>query len=170
MMKQTAVSMRAAVLGALLPLFLLLPALLLPAQAQTISTQTVDVGHTGDVGQYTSQAIVNGNPAISYRDVTNFDLKFARNSAADGSGAWTTVTVDSGGNVGAYTSLAVVNGNPAISYYDQTNGDLKFARNSAADGSGTWTTVTVDSTGGVSSSPCAYGKRISPAASSSRAT
>jgi len=97
------------------------------------------------VGEHTSLAVIGGNPAISYYDNTNEDLKFARNSAADGSGTWTTVTVDAAGVVGRYTSLAVIGGNPAISYYD--NADLKFARNSAADGSGTWTTVTVDSAG-----------------------
>src|SRR5438309_34861 len=105
-----------ALLGALCVLFLMLP-----APAQTISTQTVDVGHTGDVGYYTSLALVGGNPAISYFDLTNGDLKFARNSAADGSGTWSTVTVDSSGNVGYYTSLALVGGNPAISYFDNTN-------------------------------------------------
>ncbi len=104
------------------------------------------VDNTGGVGRYTSLAVLaDGTPAISYSDSTNGDLKFARNSAADGSGAWTIVTVDNSANfVGAHTSLAIVNGTPAISYHDATAGDLKFARNSAADGSGAWTIVTVD--------------------------
>jgi hypothetical protein len=78
------------------------------------------------VGHYTSLAVVAGRPAISYLDSTNYNLKFAINSAADGSGTWTAIAVDSAGNVGEYTSLAVVDGRPAISYYDNTNGDLKF--------------------------------------------
>jgi hypothetical protein len=84
------------------------------------------VDSAGDVGEYTSLAVVEGRPAISYHDGTSRDLRFAINSAADGSGTWTLITVDSAGNVGEYTSLAVVDGRPAISYYDNTNGDLKF--------------------------------------------
>ncbi len=73
---------------------------------------------------------------------------YARNSAADGSGAWQIVVVDkSGGDVGYYPSLAVVNGNLAISYFDYTSRDLKYVR--ASDVSGTiWgTPLTLDSTG-----------------------
>ena len=107
---------------------------------------TITVDSTGTVGEHTSLAVVDGKPAISYYDQTNADLKFARNSAADGSGMWTTITVDGIGGitVGEYTSLAVVDGKPAISYYDSTNADLKYARNSAADGSGTWSLAVAD--------------------------
>ena len=83
---------------------------------------------TGDVGLYTSLAVVNGNPAISYYDATNGDLKFARATDASGTAWATPLTLDSTGDVGLYTSLAMVNGNPAISYYDATNGNLKFIR------------------------------------------
>jgi predicted outer membrane repeat protein len=119
----------------------------------TWSLAVSDTGSVpGHVGEYTSHAIVDGKPAISYYDNSNGDLKFARNSEVEGSGTWTTVTVDSAGNVGYYTSLAVVGGKPAISYYDIDSGDLKFARNSAVDGSGTWTNITVDSAGSMSAS------------------
>src|SRR5438067_926841 len=107
----------------------------LTASAQTITTTTIDIGSGGNTGSYTSHAIVAGNPAIAYYNVTEGNLMFARNSAADGSGSWTITTVVSLGDVGLYPSLAIVNGNPAISYYDQTNGDLMFVRNSAVDGS-----------------------------------
>jgi hypothetical protein len=105
-------------------------------------------------GQYTSLAILsNGNPAISYWDIQNSDLKFAYSSTVNGAlNTWTIVTVDpSVANVGFYTSLAILNnGNPAISYYDGTNGDLKFAYSSTVNGAiGTWSSATVDSAGTV---------------------
>jgi hypothetical protein len=114
----------------------------------------VDTGvQSGTVGQYSSQAIVNGNPAISYYDASSGDLKYIRATDANGTNWGTPVTLDSSGDVGRFTSLVVVNGCPAISYYDATNAtnvtkrDLKYVR--AADASGTsWgTPVTLDSTG-----------------------
>lgn len=38
----------------------------------------------GNVGQYTSNAIVNGNPAIAYYDVDGRDLKYVRATDASG--------------------------------------------------------------------------------------
>jgi hypothetical protein len=103
------------------------------------------------VGGFTSLAVVNGNPAISYYDATSFDLKYVRALDANGTFWGTPVTVNSTGSVGAYTSLAVVNGRPAISYRDSTNGDLNYVQASDANGA-TWfsiDTVIVDSTGDV---------------------
>ncbi len=111
--------------------------------------QTVDSA-AADVGEYTSLAVVDGKPAISYFDNTNNQLKFTINANADGSGAWTTQIVDTTGNTGYYTSLAVIDGNPAISYYVAGTADnLRFARNANADGSGAWTFTDIDTTGDV---------------------
>jgi hypothetical protein len=112
---------------------------------------TTTVVNTDDIGQYASLATLAANvPGIAYYDVTNADLKFARNAAADGSGAWTITTIDSTGNVGQYASLVVLpSGFPAVAYYDATNGALKYAVNDTTDGSGTWTLTTVDDTGDV---------------------
>ncbi len=101
----------------------------------------------GNIGQYTSGAIVNGMPAMAYYDVSNGDLKYVISTDVNGRAWGTPVTVANTGTVGQYISLAVVNGNPAISYYDATNGDLKFVR--AADAAGTaWgVPLTLDATG-----------------------
>ena len=89
---------------------------------------TVDSG--GGVGQYTSVTVgADGLPVISYRDVTNGNLKVAHcsNVACTSS---TTTTVDSGDYVGEWTSVTVgADGLPLISYRDRdvTNYDLKVA-------------------------------------------
>ena len=126
----------------------------LAARAQTITTTTVhagigvttytDIGFVSDSGLSTSQAIVNGNPAISYRNYPQMSLMFARNTTATGSGTWITTTVSNIANVGAYSSLAIVNGNPAISYFDDTTDVLKYVRALNANGTSWGTPVTVD--------------------------
>jgi ABC-type phosphate/phosphonate transport system substrate-binding protein/predicted enzyme related to lactoylglutathione lyase len=130
----------------------LLVLLAFPAGAQTITKLTLDTGSGGNLGQYASHAIVDGNPAISYLDDSNGDLKYVRALDPSGSTWGTPVTVESAGSVGRHTSLTVVNGKPAISYEDispNALGDLKYVR--ALDASGaTWgTPVTLDSAGSV---------------------
>jgi len=94
------------------------------------------VDSAGDVGSYTSLAFDSGNPAISYYDATNGNLKYARWNCSMWGGfasLSTPDTVDSAGDVGRYTSLAFDGlGNPAISYYDATNGNLKYAHRNGA--------------------------------------
>jgi len=91
----------------------------LPWQVRTVDS-------TGIVGSNSSLAFTpGGQPAISYYDFTNGDLKYA---VYNGS-AWALTTVDSLGNVGwGCTSLAFTpGGQPAISYCDYTYRDLKYA-------------------------------------------
>jgi hypothetical protein len=103
--------------------------------------ETVD--SVGNVGHFTSLAILpSGFPAISYYDVTNRDLKYAKFNGA----SWILTTVDSVEEVGEYTSLAILpNGFPAISYHDLTNNDLKYAKFNGTS----WILTTVDSLGNV---------------------
>ncbi len=113
----------------------------------TATVDTLVANSTSANAYFSSLGIVDGRPSVAYYHNDDTSLRFARNSAADGSGAWTVTTVDNTANVGQFVSLAVVANTPAISYYDVTNTALKFARNSAIDGNGTWIVVTVDNTG-----------------------
>jgi hypothetical protein len=89
----------------------------------------VNITSTGsNVGQYTTLQVVNGNPGISYYDVSGGDLKFVRATDATGSTWGTAVSVETSNNVGQYASMIIANGNPAIAYYDATSGDLRFVR------------------------------------------
>ena len=127
------------------------------AQAQTYfsgTPQTIDTGiNNAVVGQHTSLEIVNGNPAISYYDATNGDLKYIRAANPSGTSWEMSIPVDTGGiandNVGQYTSLEVVNGYPAISYYDVTNTNLKYVRAKDMFGISWEDPITIDSSGNV---------------------
>lgn len=122
------------------------------AAGQALPWIITTVDSVGFVGAFTSLAFgPDGQPAISYYDSGNADLKFARFNGT----AWALTTIDSAGGVGLYTSLAFgPDGQPAIAYYNRTrypdgddgdNGNLEFARfNGTA-----WTLTTVDSTGDV---------------------
>lgn len=105
---------------------------------------------SGDVGLYSSLAVVNGYPAISYYDGSANTLKYVQASDAAGVGWNSPEVVDSDGNTGWFTSLAIVDANPAISYYvADPDYDLRFVRAEDADGASWGTPVTVDSVGDV---------------------
>ena len=94
---------------------------------------------TGNVGGYTSLALVDGQPHISYYDYTNTALKYVYKDSG-GLPHWD--TVDNDGDVGMYTSLAVYAGHRYISYLDVGNQHLKYAHH---DGS-SWSASTLDNT------------------------
>ncbi len=81
-------------------------------------TYTVDsVKH---VGEWTSLAIWDNEPVISYYDNTNRHLKLAWRK----NGIWQTTTLDAGARTGQNTSLAIVDGKPTVTY--KSNGSLKY--------------------------------------------
>jgi hypothetical protein len=101
----------------------------------------------GEVGQFTSIAVVDGAPMISYYDYGAGALKVARKTST----GWQDEVVDAGdvgpdaveagleaADVGLYSHLFVdASGAPWIAYYDRANGDLKVARG----GFGSWSVV-----------------------------
>jgi len=96
----------------------------LPATT-TIDFNLYTVDADSPVGQYTSIKVDSNNKAhISYYDVKNGRLKYARGNAS----SWETFTVDNNGVNGKHTSL-ILNSNqqPRISYYDVNNAHLKYA-------------------------------------------
>jgi hypothetical protein len=115
-------------------------------------TRSEAVDTAGQVGTYSSIAIgTDGNPVISYFDLTNLDLKVARCNDPLCSGRDETLsTVDSTGIVGSDTSIAIgADGNPVISYLNYGNQDLRVARcNDAGCTGGDETLSTVDLTAG----------------------
>lgn len=94
--------------------------------------RTAIVDSTPGVGYYSSLAVVNGNPAVSYYDHSRNRLYYARAEDAEGT-AWGNPTmVDYSG--GYYTSLATVWDRPAIAYCDNTGWGAKYVRALDADG------------------------------------
>jgi hypothetical protein len=93
-----------------------------------IAASVVTVDAAGLVGQFSSIEIgTDGNPIVSYEDLSNLNLKIA--DCADPSCSAATLTVvDGPGIVGEFTSLAIgADDLPVISYSDGSNDDLKVA-------------------------------------------
>jgi len=85
----------------------------------------VIVDSADNVGDWSSLAMVNGRPAISYLSSSG-DLSYVRAGDPWGDSWGTPETIDSPGLSGV-SSLLEVNGCPAIAYDDTGTGELKFA-------------------------------------------
>ena len=105
-------------------------------------------GGSGNNGMYNTLLLdTAGFPILSFYDVTNGDLKFARSTTQDGLVGWGVATVDSVNNTGTYAFMRLnPAGFPCIAYITATFPYLiKYAVNSAPTGLGTWTISTVTS-------------------------
>ncbi|HLO70312.1 MAG TPA: T9SS type A sorting domain-containing protein [Flavipsychrobacter sp.] len=94
-------------------------------------------GTTGaHVGKHTKMAVVNGNPALAYYDMTistAASLIYVRASDANGTTWGTPIRLDNA-DAGYNLALTVVNGNPAI-VYNKAGVGIRYIR--ATDASGT---------------------------------
>jgi hypothetical protein len=108
---------------------------------------TLDVA--GSTGYDTSITIgIDGNPIISYHDLTNGNLRVVACTSADCTGPQAAQTLDEPGVVGLYTSITIgIDGNPVISYHDTTNTALKAVVCTNPTCAGPQAPVTVDNTG-----------------------
>jgi uncharacterized repeat protein (TIGR01451 family) len=128
----------------------------------TWQCDTID--SAGDVGGDTSLALDgSGWPHISYRDLSNKALKYARyvgesGNCGPGGDTWQCDIIDSGGDLGRLTSLALEDSTPHISHYDHANVDLRYARyvgggGNCGPGGDTWQCDIIDSGGDVGGYP-----------------
>jgi hypothetical protein len=108
----------------------------------TIELTTVE--STNNVGQDSSIALdSNGYAHISYRDTTNYDLRYCNNTL----GAWTCTVLDTPANQQGYeTSIAIdSNDKVHISHREYPANDLRYCTNAQ----GTWSCTAVDTAGNV---------------------
>jgi len=125
--------------------------LFLSTTSFALSNSIVAVDNAGTVGQYTSLMLdAQGNPIISYYDVSEAKLKVAHCFDKNCAQFNAILTPDAANNVGQYTSMTVDNhGNPVVSYYDQANSALKILHCGNASCSTGNTLATADSVGTV---------------------
>lgn len=103
----------------------------------------VAVQTTGTVGRYAQLVVVNGNPAIAYRNSSGSGLSYIRATDVNGTSWGTPVTI--GGATVSGVSMAIIGGRPAIAYHDNFF-SLNYVRANDADGATTWgTPVVLDS-------------------------
>ena len=119
--------------------------------AATDATGAWTTTSTGSVG-YTDSGLVevSGTPAFAFVENVTYEIKFTRNSAAAGSGTWSSTVIDPTPAIGNYhfnPKLLIIGGKPAVFFVfrDSTGTTTRLAVNSEADGSGTWTTSTLTS-------------------------
>ncbi|MCB1185836.1 hypothetical protein KDL29_01605 [bacterium] len=79
----------------------------------------IDNDTASNVGLYSSLAVINGKPAISYYDQLHADLKFAWSDTVGGQLAadWNLMEINGPPIAGQYSNLVELDGQPAVCYY-----------------------------------------------------
>lgn len=105
---------------------------------------TIDAASpSGD--DYISIAIIGGNPAVAYYDLTNTQLMYARAANPLGNSWNPPVLVENAGDSGAFCSLGTANGNPCIAY--QRDNGLYYVQASNPNGTAWLAPVPLETTG-----------------------
>lgn len=78
----------------------------------------------GNVGEFPSLALIEGVPAVSYRNATNSSLKFIKATSVSGTAWHSPITIESSGQVRDASALLFVGSVPAIGY--SGSGGLKY--------------------------------------------
>lgn len=112
---------------------------------------SIDVdASASNLGRYPTLKMVNNNPAISYYDSINKDVKYIRSLDSTGNiwsyretdsqstGNWDTPVSAATGTAVRYPSVNIVKGYPAIMYGDVTT--FKYTRSSNENGTSNWST------------------------------
>jgi uncharacterized delta-60 repeat protein len=104
----------------------------------SVSAPAVTINPDGpfNSGYFLSPAIVNGRPAIAWKEVDTKTVKYARALDANGETWGNPIILPTDAVEPAnHVSLCVVDGNPAVCYADRATGRLKFFRALNAAGS-----------------------------------
>ncbi|MCX6856354.1 MAG: immunoglobulin domain-containing protein [Verrucomicrobia bacterium] len=101
----------------------------------------VNLDTVGDVGEFPSLALVNGQPttdksrpAVSYYDRTNGDLKIIVANTSEGTTWGQSMALATLGDAGQSSTLLMTDGLQAVAYYNSTNTGLAFLIRSDASG------------------------------------
>ncbi len=100
-------------------------------------TWTTSTVFESDAYPSTSCAIVDGRPAVACIDEYESPY-FVINSAADGSGTWSSYMIADFDTNWSYLSLAVLDGTPSLIFNDGDAGGIYFAQSTLTTGEGGW--------------------------------
>lgn len=105
---------------------------------QVSGFDTRDIDPFNGKGEWSSMAIVDGNPAITMRDSVSDYLMYVRATDPGGNLWGEPIVIDNTSGAGLYSSLATIAGHPAVAYWCASTNEMRYRR--ATDSLGvTWT-------------------------------